>query len=271
MGIPRQGPCRRRFSLAVVVGELVGLVLFRAGARAEAAGSPAEVQALPCRPTVACTADIVRPGAFEVEAGYAARLSDGQLVHGVPFLLKLSLARSLQLQAGGAGYFVGSDRWFDNVNVGLKAHLHDQDELPSTALTLALSIPTVEAHGYLRAWDVLATIHMSRDFGRLHADLNLGVNAWRVDTTARLQPWVALALTTELAHHLSPILEPHLLADAGEASPLDAGLLIALAWAPRRFVVLDAGVDASFVPANRWLTAFAGVTIVPAAAARWPQ
>jgi hypothetical protein len=30
-------------------------------------------QALPCRPTIACTADIVPPGSFELEIGYLFR------------------------------------------------------------------------------------------------------------------------------------------------------------------------------------------------------
>jgi hypothetical protein len=38
--------------------------------------APGDTQTLPCRPTIACTADIVPPGAFELETGVLFRLFD---------------------------------------------------------------------------------------------------------------------------------------------------------------------------------------------------
>ena len=50
-----------------------------------------EHPSLPCRPTVSCTADIVRPGSLEIEAGYLFhKLSEP--THSVPLLVKLTLA-----------------------------------------------------------------------------------------------------------------------------------------------------------------------------------
>ncbi len=58
-------------------------------------------KALPCRPTVACTADIVPPGSFELETGYLFRKLRSPIVqHSVPFLAKLTLAEWMQLQVG---------------------------------------------------------------------------------------------------------------------------------------------------------------------------
>jgi hypothetical protein len=46
-------------------------------------------KALPCRPTIACTADIVPPGTFELEAGYLFRkLRSPILQHSVLSLVK---------------------------------------------------------------------------------------------------------------------------------------------------------------------------------------
>lgn len=62
-----------------------------------------DLTALPCRPTIACTADIVPPGSFELEIGYLFRkLRSPLLQHSVPFLAKLTLAEWVQLQVGGA-------------------------------------------------------------------------------------------------------------------------------------------------------------------------
>ncbi len=63
-----------------------------------------DLKALPCRPTIACTADIVPPGSFELEIGYLFRkLRSPLLQHSVPFLAKLTLAEWVQLQVGGNG------------------------------------------------------------------------------------------------------------------------------------------------------------------------
>ena len=62
---------------------------------------------LPCRPTIACTADLVRPGAVEVESGALYRRAGGPLHKGVwmfPVLAKLTVVEEFQLQLGSDGY-----------------------------------------------------------------------------------------------------------------------------------------------------------------------
>jgi hypothetical protein len=62
-------------------------------------------KALPCGPTIACTADIVPAGTMEVEAGVLRRsLPAGSAQWTFPFLLKQSVASWLQLQVGSNGY-----------------------------------------------------------------------------------------------------------------------------------------------------------------------
>ena len=56
--------------------------------------------ALPCRPSIACTADIVPTGMVELEVGYLFRKAPDGLQHQTPFLLKLTLADWVQAQVG---------------------------------------------------------------------------------------------------------------------------------------------------------------------------
>jgi hypothetical protein len=64
-----------------------------------------EDHALPCRPTIACTADFIPPGGVEVELGYLLRrLAGGVLQHSTPVLVKLTLAEWVQLQVATNGY-----------------------------------------------------------------------------------------------------------------------------------------------------------------------
>ena len=79
-------------------------------------------QAHPCRPTVSCTADIVAPGAFEVEIGGVTSTAKQGHVASFPLLLKQTLTKLVQLQVGSNGYSVvtGSSpvsqlRYVDNV------------------------------------------------------------------------------------------------------------------------------------------------------------
>lgn len=87
--------------------------------------------ALPCRPTIACTAAFVPPGTFEVETGVLFRRIDGGARQWtVPFLLKQTLTETVQVQVGGNGYgIIEGDvpaQYFDDVVVGPKVHLLDQ-------------------------------------------------------------------------------------------------------------------------------------------------
>jgi hypothetical protein len=55
--------------------------------------------ALPCRPTIACTADFVPPGVMELESGYIyRRLGSGANQSSIPFLLKRTVLEWVQLQ-----------------------------------------------------------------------------------------------------------------------------------------------------------------------------
>jgi hypothetical protein len=226
-------------------------------------------KALPCRPTIGCTADIVPPGVFEIELGYLyRRLGDTTHQHSIPFLVKLSLADWVQLQVGDNGFTAASRpsvaQYVDNLGFGFKFHLQDQAALiPSLSLSVLASIALPQQQGYMRAEDLLVTLHVSKDIRWLHVDVNAGLNLLRLDGAPIAQPWIALALTFGLAHGLAPLAELYYFADASPIASSDGGVLVALTCQPRNFIVLDAGIDAGLVQATRAVSAFAGVTIIP--------
>ena len=224
--------------------------------------------AIPCRPTIACTADIVPPGVVELETGYLLRrLGDGANQSSIPFLLKVTLLEWVQLQVGSNGPTVASApseaRFFDDVTVGLKLHVRDQTRrAPSISLSSTLSIPTFQATGYTRTYDALFTVYITKDFGWLHADWNIGGNLWRIEGSPLPQLWTALALSVQLPRNFGAMIETYYFSDAAPVNPRDGGILAAVSYQPRKWVVLDAGLDVGLVQSTRVASAFVGVTLI---------
>jgi hypothetical protein len=235
-----------------------------------AAGPPDDTdRALPCRPTIACTADIVPPGALEIEVGYIRRRLAANVVQGsTPLLLKLTIASWIQVQLGSNGWIraIGAPmNYFDNVEAGLKFHLVDQHGArPSLALSGAIAAPTFASQlGYTPAWDVMLVAYATRDFGWLHADANAGLNVWNATADARWQPWGALALSGEMPNHFGAMLEGYVFGDATPWATRDAGVLTAVTWSPRAWLTFDVGADVGLIPSVRSASLFAGLTFVP--------
>jgi hypothetical protein len=228
-------------------------------------------QALPCRPTIACTADIVPPGSFELEVGYLLRkLHNSTLQHSVPFLAKLTLAEWVQLQLGSNGFTLANapvpTSYFDDIQTGLKFHLANQAQhVPSVSGSVELSIPLAVAPGYIRTYDLLTTLYITKDFSWLHADFNLGLNLWRLDGPVLPQPWTALALSVELLGRFTVMAENYFFSDASPISSKDGGLLLAVAFPLRHWLVFDVGGDVGYFPSQRSVSALVGITILPVA------
>jgi hypothetical protein len=230
-------------------------------------------KALPCRPTIACTADFVRPGTFELESGVIYRSLPGASratrQWTFPFLAKLTMAEWVQLQVGSNGAtFVDGDapaRYLDNVAVGAKLHLHDQtDFTPSLSLSAAASIPTWDdQEGYARAYDATFLGYVTKDFGPLHADFNTGVTVLDLDTSARPQPMAALALSASLPPPFGAMAEAYYFSDASAVAMRDGGLLFAVTHSPRPWLVFDAGGDVGWFSATRAYSVFIGMSIAP--------
>ena len=244
-----------------------------AASRAEAGGYPeARHRVLPCRPTIACTADIVEPGALEIEAGWLARrVRSAGFQHAQPILVTLSVSRWFQLQLGTNGRIFSTGDvqepagYFDGASAGIKAHFLDQtDALPALAVSLALRVPSWDRpRGVPFALDATLWGYATKDLGVLHVDLNAALSALRVGGGPAWQPLLAIALSVPLGTRFGAMVEGYDFGAADAVAPPDAGVLGALTFSPRPWVMFDAGVDTSFFPSTRAHSLFLGVTAIP--------
>jgi hypothetical protein len=225
--------------------------------------------ALPCRPTVTCTADIVPAGDLEIESGVVSRKQRTGFTLSAPLLVKYSLSHEVQFQLGGntltAIRTQKRSTYFDNAVGGLKLHIVDQtDKRPSLALSGSLSVPTFKADGYERAYNGVFTAYATKDFGPIHLDLNLGVNAAGFDKVATGQGYAALAVETEFTTEFGAIVEGYVFSDAMPYVPEDAGIVFALTHSPEPWLVFDVGGDVSLYQSTRVYSTFFGMTVIPA-------
>jgi hypothetical protein len=225
--------------------------------------------AKPCRPTISCTAEIAAPGTLELESGVlASKLGDGTRSLSIPFLLKETVARFLQLQVGSNGYTTTTSspraRYLDNVAVGAKLHLVDQHGfLPALALSAAWGIPTFAATGYTRNEDAFFTGYASKDVGPIHVDLNAGANVYRLEAP-RTQALGAIALSGGIPETpFGLAVEAYAFSDASPVQQRDGGVRGCVLLTPRPWLVFDVGGDAGLVASTRAYSAFFGATIIP--------
>ncbi len=233
-------------------------------------------RALPCRPTIACTADLVPPGTFEVETGVISRkLANDVRQIATPVLAKLTLADWVQAQVGDNGltFLRGGARatYLDDVEVGAKLHFVDQTKsMPSISVAAYASVPTFHATGYLRTWDAIAIGYVTKDVGPVHADLNVGGTLFRIEERPLPQPFAALALSMPLVGPAAVMVEGYVFAPAEPAATEDGGLLFALALSPSPWLVFDVGGDVGAYPHTRAYSAFVGATVLFGRRARLP-
>jgi len=239
------------------------------GARAEIVPQD---QALPCRPTIACTADIVPAGTVELEAGVLRRQFPGDGAQWTaPFLIKLTVTPRLQIQIGSNGYTISRGehvpaQYLDDVTIGSKIHLADQTVYwPSLSISASVSVPTFQRMGYLRTYDLLLALYATKDLGPLHIDLNAGLNLWRIEGDPLPQGFLALATSAMVTGPLAAMVELYGFSDAAPVATRDAGVLLAAAWSMRTWLILDAGSDLALVRSTRLFSLFAGMTLIPAA------
>jgi hypothetical protein len=239
-------------------------------------------KALPCRPTIACTADVVPPGTLDVETGVIFRhlSASGGATRATgdtsatrqwsfPFLLKLTVAPWLQLQAGSNGFTAARgdtpESFFDDAVVGAKFHLHDQTRLtPSLALSADASIPTFPGLGYERTVDAFFTAYVTKDVGYVHADFNAVLNVWRLDAAPLEQGLVALALTANVPPPFGVMGEAYYQSSAAPVASRDGGFLFAFTHSPRPWLIFDIGGDVGFFPSTRSYSTFIGMSFIPA-------
>lgn len=229
---------------------------------------------LPCRPTIACTADFVPPGTFELETGALFRslgpAASRTRQWSLPFLAKLTMAPWIQLQLGSSGYTAARgaspEEYLDDVVAGAKVHVLDQsDWAPSVSLSGSISVPTFGGQtGYVRTYDALFTAYVTKDFGPVHADFNANLNAWRIDGVPLGQEAAALALTANMPPPFGFMGEAYYFTDASPVAPRDGGFLFAFTHSPRSWLVFDVGVDVGWFPSTRAYSVFVGASVIPA-------
>jgi hypothetical protein len=183
-------------------------------------------------------------------------------------LAKLTLLPWAQLQVGSNGYSLSRGdipaQYLDDVTAGVKLHLADQTETtPSLSLSGTASIPTFRVDGYVRTYDALFTAYVTKDVGSVHADLNLGANAWRLEGSPLAQEWAALAVSVDLPDPFGAMLEGYYFTDAAPVAPRDGGFLFAISHSPKPWLMFDFGGDVGWFPSTRAYSVFVGMSIVP--------
>jgi hypothetical protein len=275
---------QRRFTvLFLALAATVELTLVTEATEARAAEAPDDRdKALPCRPTIACTADLVLPGTLDVETGVLFRRLAGSSTANAsaasagetrqwsfPFLAKLTLTPWLQVQAGSNGFTTARgdmpETFFDDALVAAKFHLHDQTDLsPSLSLSAQASIPTAGGQlGYLRTFDASFVAYVTKDVGPVHVDFNAALDVWRIEGSPLAQGLVALALTANTPPPFGVMGEAYMQTDAGPVSSRDGGFLFAFTHSPRPWLVFDIGADVGFFPSTRSYSLFIGMSFVP--------
>ena len=130
-------------------------------------------------------------------------------------------------------------------------------------MSATISVPTVDGTGYQRTVDVLTLAYVTKDFGPVHADLNVGFDAWRIDGAPVPQEMVALALSANLPAPFGIMAETYYFSGALPISAHDGGFLFALTHTPKPWLVFDFGGDVGYFPSTRAYSAFVGMTVVP--------
>lgn len=237
---------------------------------------PETIEAQACRPTIACMAEIVPAGYFEVEAGYGGRQSQGSFANSGQLLLKYSLLDNLQLQLATNNVFLAgagiTPRAFDGVMPGVKWKLNNQGSwAPSNALSVHLMMPTTGfTDAAQKTWDLQAWWYVSKDLSFVHADFNLMLSVYDLAGTPTPQGLSTLAVAFDLTHGFGFFTELYSTFGNGQAVPLDGGSLNGFSYAPIDELVFDIGGDIGLYQSTRAFSVFAGVTFVPHRKSRSP-
>lgn len=250
-----------------MIGTAAALAALPGTGRAEPAAEL--VQTLPCRPTIACTAEIVPAGALEIETGYAQRRATDQVANSALALAKYSVTDALQLQLGTNNLVTAQSgaatQLLDGVYLGPKLVLHAQTAAtPAVAVSALVMLPTRSgADAVARTTDAYLWGYASKDMLGIHADLNLGLDVLSIDARPATQVLAALSLSRDLARGFGAMLEGYTYEGGGAYASHDAGILMAVSYAPSPRIMLDLGGDVALYRDARSMTLFAGVTFVP--------
>ncbi len=225
---------------------------------------------LPCRPTVACTAEIAPEGTLQVETGYAQRRASSSAVSTVPTLVMYSVTDRVQLQLGTNNAVVsegGATRVFDGALVGPKVVLLEQtDTTPAISMSALFAIPTrTGTDAVTKTTDAYLWAYASKDILGFHADLDVGANVLSVDDHPAVQGVAALSVSHDLIGGVGVMAEAYAFEGGGSYASHDGGILSAISIAATKRVMFDVGTDVGLYRDTRRMTLFAGITFAPIA------
>lgn len=223
-----------------------------------------EVKAQPCRPTVACTAELVPAGHVEAELG--TFISPSASTGALNALIKVSVLDWLQVQVGSDNFFVRTPEQtavLDGAVAVLKARLFPQGAwAPTTSLSTRLVVATRPPLPALQTgFDWGVTAHLSKDVGPLHFDLN---GTFSLLGLREAQGQGAFVTAWGLPSGLGLALEVHSTFGNPRLSN-DGGARVVASWSPVGALVFDLGVDVGFFPGTRAWSVFGGLVFVPTA------
>ena len=227
------------------------------------------IQVNPNRPTFASPAMTTQIGVAELELGLQYTLPrEGGDVAFTPFLVKLGLAKPLELRVGGGGLLRQAPSGalaatgFGDVTVGAQwTYLHDGLFGLDQAVQLTVKVPTADSSQGLGTGhpDETAMILFSRDIGPYHADANV-LMTWLGEAGSKeRQPAAALAVSRTLSEQWSLTGELYWIGGTTENETLVSNL-----WCVARKIssrlVLDAGLDVGLSHGAQRVSFFGGFT-----------
>ena len=111
----------------------------------------------------------------------------------------------------------------------------------------------------MRLYDATLTGAASKDLGPLHLDFNLGVELYQIDVFPTAQLFTALATTYPATKQLSIAFEPHYFAAASTFASRDVGVMGAVEYAVRSWLVFDSAIDVTFLEPRAVMGLFGSV------------
>ena len=229
------------------------------------------IQVNPNRPTFATPALTTQSGVAELEFGVAHSFFDVGGLDSSPFLLKLGLAKRLELRIGGNGLLHAtqpgepSATGYGDTGLGLQWTFLPNGPLGiDEGIQVTWKFPTASASKALGSGeaDVLVMLMLSRDIGAFHADFNL-LNTWlgrKAPLSRESQPAGSLSVSRTLSGPWSVTGEIYAIGGiAGSGAWVSNLWAVGYKVSPR--LVLDGGVDIGLSHTAPKISVFAGLTV----------
>jgi hypothetical protein len=249
-------PSTNRFVIAVLIAAVFG-----AG---RLAADDDDLTPVPNRPTASTTAESIKAGVFEIEAGVEAA-SDHETLG---TLLKLGVFDRLELWVGPTPFLraemdTGHESGIGDTLAGAKLRFIDQKgNIPSIGILYVAKLPTASDDLGPGKVDDAFTLLVSKDLGKVHVDVNVGP-----DFTARSAAsgfdedfFGAVAVSYSVSKRWGVSGEISGFTSAEDGVPGATNLLGAATFSPSSRLVLDAAVSVSVHGDQPRITVLSGLT-----------